>query len=492
MAAVLSLAGLAQQAAITIREQCTVKHFKKTFGSSGYGQAKPNILCYAADGPSSVRVPYHYALTHYPQLVTYSSKQGSLVRWVAQLRDNQSAPVTGALVDLHQRRCTTLAFDTGMGKTMSSIYISSQQNGLRMVMFCREPLMKQWAGSIQRAVTKADGSPVSVWMVGEQPLPADCYLLLYRDGVMLGKLPWGHTYTPASNEVVKIHGMPDYIICMTSRYQHVPSELRSNVSTLILDEHHMLCTPTAIEAVLSVTPLYVIGCSATPDSTNGYDRVMKLVLGEHKHLLRNMRPMTVYRINTGIMHPESKNAQGKLDFSKLISTISECQPRNEYMVRLCMSAPQSKFFILVSRVNHATLLVNMLNYYGVSADKLAGNTKGYENCRVLVIVDKKGGVGFDESNLCDDFDGINTDNLIIATSFKDVNMIKQCCGRLRGSTGTIYHLVDSNGAIRNHYGHFKKFYTEYQYTIHDISGTVINHARSDMEQLLIRSRERTV
>lgn len=469
MAAILTLQGLSHQQQITIREQCTVKHFKQSFGASSYSQPKPNMICYGAAGANAIRVPYHYGLTQYPQYMSYTAKQAAPVAWVAQLRDNQVAPVTAALADLDQKRCTTLAFDTSMGKTMSAIHISSQKNGLRMVMFCRAPLMKQWAGSIQRAVTKTDGRPVSVWMVGEQPIPPDCYLLLYRDGAVMGKLPWGTQYTPAPNETVKIHGMPDYIVCMTSRYQQVPEELRNNVSTLILDEHHMLCTATGMEATLSVTPLYVIGCSATPDSTNGYDRMMKLVLGEHKHLLRNMRPMTVYRIDTGLMHPETKNAQGKLDFTKLLTSISQHQARNEYIVNLCQSLPHSKFFVLVSRVEHAALLVGMLQYYGVSADKLAGNVKGYENCRVLVIVDKKGGVGFDESNLCDDFDGVDTDNLIIATSFKDPNMIKQCCGRIRGATGTIYHLVDSNSTTRAHYGHFKKFYTEYQYTIHQIS-----------------------
>lgn len=477
MAALIPSNKLTRDVEIKILQGLTVnKEEKRKYGFTKYKQADTKaIQCWEARSPY-MAIPYHYGLMNFPHLIEYQTKQSSRLNFTGKLRDNQTEPVAAAMKDLQTMRTTTLAFDTGTGKTISSIYMACQIPEIRMVTFTRDTLVGQWEESIRQNIIRPDGSPGNIWVVGTgqwtPPIttqlavinkkdfsPVGYYLLTDAEAI-LKSLP-DHLTTCLVNP-------PDFIICLASRVNNLPKFVRDMVSVLILDEIHMLANETGKHAMLSVAPRYIIGCSATPKSTNGYANVVFNVLGQHNHVLRRYQDITVYKIETGILFPETQNKQGDLNFTALIAEVVNHENRNRYIVNETLRLPNKKFFILVSRKNHAKLIEAMLKAVGVSVGLLMGDISSYALCRVLIIVDKKGGVGFDEAKLCKGFDGIDTDILIIATSFCDENMVKQCCGRIRCEKGTIIHMVDKNRTLRSHFSAFNKHYKTYNYTVIEV------------------------
>lgn len=479
MSVLIPLKSLTREIELKILKDLTCnKDTGKKFGMTVYRPSEAEaIKCWVPNAPY-IAIPYYYGLMNFSKLIVHLPKQESKLSFVGQLREDQTLHVTNALADLQRCCTTTLAFDTSKGKTISSIYMSCQLSGIRMVMFNRETLLGQWAETISKKTAKPNGNPTNVWVVtdGEYKPPQNCYI------VILNKKDFSHVgyYYLHQYEQVKaalpedmlmaLMNPPDFVVCLTSRIDKLPKAVLDLVSILILDEIHMLANETGKNAMLKVAPRYVIGCSATPDATNGYNAIITNILGTHRHILRNEKQVTVYQLETGIMFPETPNKQGTIDFTALMKEVSNCQARNTYIVKLVLEYPDKKFFVMVSRRDHATMLVAMMKQAGVNVGLLMGGVKDYANCRVLIITVKKGGVGFDESTFCSDFDGIVTDMLIIATSFRDVNMIKQSCGRLRGDTGTIFHLVDRNKVLRSQFYEFNKFYKDYKFTVQKIEG----------------------
>ena len=73
----------------------------------------------------------------------------------------------------------------------------------------------------------------------------------------------------------------------------------------------------------------------------------------------------------------------------------------------------------------------------------------------------KMGVGFDEANFCDDYDGKPSDLLIITQSFKSWPMFEQVRGRgMRADTPTVVYLNDKHSITRRHMSIIRKWIRE--------------------------------
>ena len=113
------------------------------------------------------------------------------------------------------------------------------------------------------------------------------------------------------------------------------------------------------------------------------------------------------------------------------------------------------------RIKHCNTLYQKVEELGEHAAKLYGTIKNYKTSRILIGTTSKMGVGFDEANFCDDYDGKPSDLLIITQSFKSWPMFEQVRGRgMRAETPTVVYINDKHGITKRHMTTMRKWIRE--------------------------------
>ena len=123
--------------------------------------------------------------------------------------------------------------------------------------------------------------------------------------------------------------------------------------------------------------------------------------------------------------------------------------------------------ILCRRVAHVIILKALLESFGVKVATLYGNQKNYSDSEVLIGTLDKMGVGFDEKNECDDFQGRESDLLILVTSIASLALFIQAKGRVsRAADNAVFYLVDDMDIPKNHFSGSSKWIKETKGVIH--------------------------
>lgn len=251
----------------------------------------------------------------------------------------------------------------------------------------------------------------------------------------------------------------DVLICMSTRYQKLSLEIRRSVGCLIIDEAHCFCTNTGVECLLSFQPKFVIAETATLEKSNGLHDIIYLACGDKGIFKDSDKTYEIYKINTDFT-PTKEYKNGKLHWATMVKSISLNAERNNYIVELVKTlSTQHKIMLFTTTVEHVKLLVSLLEKE-VSCDYMCGSKKKYSDTGVLVGTISKIGVGFDEARACDDYDGNETDVIIMTCSIKDIPCLEQVIGRSRASHVIVYHIVDSDGVYEKHWRGARKFYLE--------------------------------
>ena len=122
------------------------------------------------------------------------------------------------------------------------------------------------------------------------------------------------------------------------------------------------------------------------------------------------------------------------------------------------------------RTKHCDVLCEKVSELGITPAKLYGTIKNYKTSQVLVGTTSKMGIGFDEANFCDDYDGKPSDLLIITQTFKTWPMFEQVRGRgRRADSPTVVYLNDKHAITRRHMTTMRKWVRETQGEITEIS-----------------------
>ena len=113
------------------------------------------------------------------------------------------------------------------------------------------------------------------------------------------------------------------------------------------------------------------------------------------------------------------------------------------------------------RTKHCDDICDKITELGITPAKLYGTIKNYKTSSVLVGTTSKMGVGFDEANFCDDYDGKPSDLLIVTQTFKSWPMFEQVRGRgMRADTPTVVYLNDKHSITRRHMSIMRKWIRE--------------------------------
>ncbi|SNW62903.1 VV A18-like helicase [Orpheovirus IHUMI-LCC2] len=366
----------------------------------------------------------------------YPRKSMADFEYKLQLYPKQIKVAEVALDILNKHRTVTLNLYTGFGKTQMFIYLSTILKKMTLILTHQDHLAKQIYNSLKDVVPES-----KIWYVGEDKKPPE---------------------------------HPDFILCMDGRFGYIPDNIRMNIGTLVVDEAHLMFTGSRLPIYLRVFPNYIILCTATKDRKDIFDDVMKLIAGDNVIEVKNPKSYTVYKYNTGIKVPIINRKiynREMLDWDKTVKWLKDQDARNQLIMNKTkeMIDLGHKVIVVARLVEHVTHLFNMAKEIGLRCDWLAKTKRIYSDSQVLFGGIKKIGTGFDEKSLCDDFDGIRSDVLIICDTIKKMPTFIQLIGRvMRADNPIIIEIIDNHNVITNHFKEHMKYYKHSNAVVHVI------------------------
>lgn len=396
------------------------KSFNKSFS---FEASLEPVKCYYTEN-KKVHLPYRFACTLLNKVFNMEKfppiSPDKSLEFKGKLLSRQEEPYEQALEHLKRYNTTTIALYPGFGKTFLGCMLSHRLNRITCVLVHRENVGKQWIKSFKTYIP--DIKDEDLWYVNDKVKPK-----------------------------AKI------MICMAGRTDKIPTEMRKSVGTLIIDEAHCFCSTSRIKPLLSFSPRFTIVETATPIKDNGMHKITQSIAGTHFIQKISNKPYKCYIIQTNINFvTESKNP-----FTDLVSQQCESEERNKIIQNIIKDNPNKKTMIASPRTKHCDDICSSIEELGITPAKLYGTIKNYKTSSVLVGTTSKMGVGFDEANFCDDYDGRPSDLLIITQTFKSWPMFEQVRGRgMRADTPTVVYLNDKHSITRRHMGIMRKWVKE--------------------------------
>ncbi|PCJ29162.1 MAG: hypothetical protein COA94_02310 [Rickettsiales bacterium] len=334
-----------------------------------------------------------------------------------KLRPKQIEARDTAMVYLKKTGSVTLALYTGFGKSIVSLNLAIAL-GVPILIICIGNILSNGWLNLLNKYTDARS-----WLVGSE-----------------------------LTESVNI------IVCPMSKMHMLSEEYLSNFGTVIIDEVHEMCTKIRIHKLLNLTPRYIIACSATPDKDDGSDIMYKYICGDHRVTVKDNRPLTIIKFNTG-MHPDPN-----LKWEDLLTYLYHSNKRNNLVLDIVNNNPKKKILILTWRVSHVNILYDLLSINGKSVDFLHSSKTEYNDSDVLVGTVSKIGTGFDEENICNNFKGKRLNMVIFLSTSKSKNLITQAIGRVRRADNpSVVFFCDNSKIIRRHWTLLRKVFPNASY-----------------------------
>ena len=377
------------------------------------------ILFYNLEG-DNIHLPYLFAgslLRISPNLdVPFPVTQ---LKFTGTPRENQIPVEAEAWSQLEKYGTSTLGLYPGFGKTILGAMLASRAKLMTCVLVHREILTIQWKKTFE------DHTNAQVWIVGEKTPPPVC----------------------------------DVIICMDTRWDKIPREMRDVIGFLIIDEAHAFCTPTHVGCLLAFHPKYILAESASLERDDSLHSMIYAICGSHGVFRESTKPFNVMKIMTNTKPVRRQNRFGGIDYAHLVETTLTDQRRNKIILDIVLRNTQFKILILTSLRDHATFLNTAIEHMGVSSDFLCGTKRGYTDSTVLVGTTSKIGTGFDPATSCPTYSGRPFDLLILVCSIKKYSMLVQNIGRVfRSEFPTVMHFVDDDSIFKNHWYKANKWY----------------------------------
>lgn len=386
------------------------------------GHGKEPVDFYIWD-EETLYLPLSFAKRLFPDAPSDKRWRRCRVRFTGTFRDEQPAVYAEALCHLQERQTVTVCLPPGSGKTVIAIALASKLRYITIILITLETLIVQWRKTIRKFT---DGS---CWVVGEG----------------------------------SYNGEP-FIICMNRRIRKIPRKILQGIGTMIIDEVHLFCTQEKVGQILRVCPNHIISLSATPKRADGLHLMTIALCGTHMVVRRNYIPPTVYYVKTGITGTETERKQGW--WTRQEASIILNPERDIPIYTAVRRFSSKKILVITKRLEHVDRLCTGLRNRGEDYDYLTGDHKEFRNCRVLVAIDKKAGVGFDLATNCEDYDNHPIEVVIICFSLKDEPLLEQIVGRaMRSKQPVVVQLQDDDPTVMSHLQQNLFFYK-------DIKGTV--------------------
>jgi hypothetical protein len=392
-----------------------------------------------------IRLPYHFGCCLLGKIFNLDKPHMKVIEnkddhpFMIPLREHQIPHIKESLEYLNTYNTTILGVPPGEGKTIMGTRLWYDCGDAGLFLVPMTILFKSWMTTFSKCVPSLIKY---IWVVGENG-------------------------PPAPGEI------PAIILCLDTRINKIPEYIMKAIGTLIIDEAHMLCTPTAVECLLACEPKKIIILTATLERPNSMEHMIYRMVGQHGVFKISTAPYLVIRVFTGVKVEEEFNEKGQFKGSvnsgKLYESLSQSEERNNIIIDIIKSNQHCKFIVLSKRVEHVAILYQNLLEEGITCDTLAGDKSVYYDSRALVGTMPKMGTGFDEENACEDYQGIKSNVEILAHSVKEWQAFEQYRGRvMRSSFPIIIWFEDDHKMCKNHWKGLTSWINETNGTIKDI------------------------
>jgi superfamily II DNA or RNA helicase len=344
------------------------------------------------------------------------------LKFEGELRDEQKIIKSEAMEYIEKTGSIIISLYTGGGKTAAAINIAVRNIKLKTLIIVNKiVLIKQWEESILKFCPEA----------------------------IVQKLTPKSTMKDA-----------DFYIMNAMNIEKMGKSFFKCVGLCIVDECHLIVAETLVKSFKYIYPRYLIGLSATPYRNDGLNELLDFYFGKNKIVREMNRKHIVYKVSTGIVIPNEKTEQGRVNWGAVLKYQSESVERNELIIKIIKHFDDRNFLILCKRVEQANYIFKQLQKHGESVDNLIGSKQIFDkDVRILVGIHQKISVGFDHPKL---------DTLLLATDL-DAYFI-QSLGRIFRKQDTVpmvFDLVDSNGILIKHYKNREGVYKE-------VGGNILN------------------
>jgi len=394
------------------------KNFKQKFFNVEI--IKPVHMYTYEDG--KVKLPFRFACNYYKKI--FNDKEFPKLfedkkdKFNGKLLERQKEPFKEAVDYLNKFRSVTIALYPGFGKTFMGVMMSYVVNMNVCVLVHRESVGKQWVKTFKTCLPDLKDD---IWFVND-----------------------------------KIKENAKILVCMDGRIDKIPKKMIESIGCLIIDEAHCFCSHSRVKPLLSFSPKYVIAETATPIKDNGMHKMIQSICGLHYIRKISNKPYNFYILNTKL---EFDVGQGK--YGELVNAQCLSGPRNKIITNIINDNPNFKSIIISNRKEHCRTLKEKLEEFGIDSAELYGTIKNYKTKRVLIGTGSKMGVGFDEANFCDDFDGKPSNLLIMCYTIANWATFEQIRGRgMRAEKPNVIIFNDRNPMTKKHMTQIRKWVRE--------------------------------
>ena len=223
---------------------------------------------------------------------------------------------------------------------------------------------------------------------------------------------------------------------------------------LIVDEADTFCTVVGIRSILSVFPQYIILLTATEQRMDNNNRFLKYLYKRKitkvfsgKLMVRKIQTMFKPKISV-------EKYSGRINWVDVVSSLCENSERNKFIIKIASSFIQAgrKILILTKRTQHVETLSEMASNIGLVNSKFYGSETSYNDSMLIIGTDKKLNRGFDEKSICQDFNNMRIDCLIMTYTIRNPYSLIQTIGRVvRSDNPVLIQLIDNHNILRKHW-----------------------------------------
>lgn len=394
-----------------------------------------------------LHLPYRFACCYFNKFFNQDNKYPRIFtdkegKFSGKLLDRQIEPFAEALKYLKEYRTVTIALYPGFGKTFMGAMLAWKLNYKTCVLVHRDNVGRQWIKTFKNYF-KIDPKYIS-----------------YVDD--------------------KVNPEAKIFVCMARRTDKIPPNIRKEIGVVIVDEAHCFCSPGAVKPLLAFSPKYTIAETATPEKENGMFKVIQSICGNHFIQKISTKPYFFFLIQTNLAIPVDAGSSNNI-FNDVLMEQCNSEKRNELITNILDANKHYKTIIATPRTEHCELLKLEAGKRGLETSELYGTKKSYIPKNILIGTCSKMGVGFDEANFCDDFDGRPSDLLIMCQTFKSWAPFEQVRGRgMRADKPNVIMFNDQHSITKRHFTQIRKW-------VRETNGIIVELNADDLESYNIEA-----
>lgn len=224
-----------------------------------------------------------------------------------------------------------------------------------------------------------------------------------------------------------------------------------NIGCVIVDECHLILTTVFSQGLFHLFPEYLVGLSATPYRSDGYNELFDIYFGLHRIERSLYKPHQVLQIQSEetIHHEVDRN--GKINWNSVIQQQCDSERRQDIICHYCREYNARNILILCKRIAQMEKLHARLVETGENACMFKESDVVFDrDCRILISSYQKVGTGFS-------FDKLDT--LILGTDTEEYFL--QYLGRVFRRLDVkplIIDIVDEHPVLKRHFSSRRKVY----------------------------------